>query len=615
MVGQIAILGIMVLSLIFFVRGRPRYDLVALLALLAVVTIGLVSPSEAFLGFGHPAVITVAAVLIMGEGIKNSGLVDSLAKIIMWGNVSFSLRMLILLIMISIVSAFMNNVGALVLFMPIAFHLARKNGYSPSLLLMPLAFASLLGGLITLIGTPPNIIIASFRAQANGEAFRLFDFSPVGIPVTIFGIIFLAFIGWRLLPHRERKVESGGLFQIDAYTTEIIVPEGCQLIGNSIDEVERMTDSEIVVIGLAREGRFVPMPPEYEVVRQNDILVIEASTDDLQQLTKSTKIKLVEDRVLCHRLIHEQEKNTENTEKIEEQKPDSECAEGHFADVSLVEAVVKLDADLVGKTVRQADLRHRFGINLLAIAREGHRLTERLRSIRFRYGDVLLLQGSFSVMGEALNTLGLIPVSHRESEFWHRDTRKQAMLVLGAAVGLIIFNVLHVAISFTMAAVAMVLTGIISIRRAYESIDWPVIVLLAAMIPIGNAFEQTGAANTVAGIILNLAHIVSPTMVVAILIVVTMILSNLINNAATAIIMAPIAISLARGLAVNVDPLLMAVAIGSSSPFLTPIGHQSNTLVMGPGGYHFADYSRMGLPLSLLVIVVAPPFLLWAWPL
>lgn len=586
---QIAIFGILGSALVFFIWGRWRFDLVAIVVLLAAVLLGIVPPDRAFSGLGHPAVITVACVLILSRALQNSGVMDRVSARLMIATGRPWLHIAALAGLGLVLSAFMNNVGALALLMPVALRTAAASQRSPALILMPLSFGTILGGLMTLIGTPPNIIVASYRASITGEPFAMFDFAPVGVAVALAGLIFVSFIGWRLIP-RERRGRRApeDLFEIRDYITEASVPEDSQLIGRPIQAIERLTEPNIMVVGLVRGERRILGRPWFERVQANDVLILEADPSSMQKFLEKTDLTL-----------------TGHEDELSDLQSD---------DVGVIEAVVQPGSRLEGVSAHQLSLRASFGINLIAIAREGKAFKERLSRIAFRAGDVVLLQGEAESLHDAVAGLGLLPLAERGLRFGQRPEALRALAIFGAALAAVIFGVLPVHVAFAVAVAACLLLRVVSMRKVYDIVDWPVIMLLGAMIPIGAALEVTGGTDILASALLRLAGDTSPTLILVALIIVTMTLSDLMNNAATAVVMAPIAASLATQLAVNQDAFLMAVAIGASCAFLTPIGHQNNILVMGPGGYKFSDYWRMGLPLELLIVVISIPLIEFVWP-
>lgn len=602
---QTAIFAILGSALALFVWNRIRFDLVALLALLAVAITGIVPAGKLFDGFGHPAVITVAAVLVISQGLVNGGVIDRLARLL--GKVGHrpTLQVLMLTSVVALCSGFINNVGALALLMPVAVWMSREAGRSPSVLLMPLAFGSLLGGTMTLIGTPPNIIIASYR---EAGPFGMFDFAPVGVAITLAGIGFITLIGWRLTPRRGKADGGDKLFSVGDYVTELRVPEDSSYAGATLHNLLTGADAEddVVVLALIRDGKRHLAPTTFSVLRGGDLLLVEAGTDALQDFLDNTHLELA--NVAGAEEDDAGDPEDRGTPPVDSDEP--ALAEG---DVRLLEAVIATESGLIGQTANRLNLREQRGLNIVAVARQGQRLEKRLGDIRFQAGDILLVQGHEQTLRATLQNLGCLPLAERGLRFGQdRNVLLSAGLFL-LAIAVIVAGFLSPPVALVACAVVMVLAGVLSHQEAYRAIDWPVIVLLAAMIPVGQALESTGAASLIASWMLELGSRGEPWLVIAIVLAGTMLLSNVVNNAAAAILVAPIALSIASQLTVSSDALLMAVAIGASCAFLTPVGHQSNALVMEPGGYRFGDYWRLGLPLSLLVTLVAVPLILLVW--
>ncbi len=611
---QLIVFGVLAATLVLFVWNRWRYDLVALAALLACALTGVVPAEEVFAGLGHPAVISVAAVPVLSRGLLNAGVVDSVARRLMqvgerpWAHVAA------LTGIVALSSGFMNNVGALALFMPVAIWISRQSGRSPSYLLMPLAFGSLLGGTLTLIGTPPNLIIAGYRAEAGEAPFGMFAFLPVGAAVTVAGVLFIALLGWRLVPRRQEQEGNGDLFEISAYLTEVRVPEGCKYAGRTLHALIGAVEDEadVQVIALIRGDERQRMPSTYEVLREGDILLVEADSDSLKALLDVTGVELAAD-------VEEQENKARDEQEAAEQAVEQEKVEknhkSRHGELTLAEAIVSPGSMLVGTSASGLDLRERHGVNVLAVARQGQRLRQRLGEIRFAAGDILLLQAREDALQSSLNSLGCLPLASRGLSITTPRNVMLASAIFAITLASIAFGLLPAATALVTGALVMILVGLIPLGRIYESIDMPVIVLVAAMLPVGQALETTGGSQLIADALLELRQSLPAAATLALLMVAVMLISNVVNNAAAAVLAAPVAISLARGMDASVDPFLMAVAIGASCAFLTPIGHQSNTLVMAPGGYRFGDYWRLGLPLSILVVLCAVPAILWIWPL
>jgi len=611
---QLIVFGVLAATLVLFVWNRWRYDLVALAALLACALTGVVPAEEVFAGLGHPAVISVAAVLVLSRGLLNAGVVDSVARRLMQVGERPWAQVAALTGIVALSSGFMNNVGALALFMPVAIWMSRQSGRSPSYLLMPLAFGSLLGGTLTLIGTPPNLIIAGYRAEAGEAPFGMFAFLPVGAAVTVAGVLFIALLGWRLVPRRQKQEGNGDLFEISAYLTEVRVPEGCKYAGRTLHALigAVQDEADVQVIALIRGDERQRMPSTYEVLREGDILLVEADSDSLKALLDVTGVELAAD-------VEEQENKARDEQEAAEQAVEQEKAEkdhkSRHGELTLAEAIVSPGSMLVGTSASGLDLRERHGVNVLAVARQGQRLRQRLGEIRFAAGDILLLQAREDALQSSLNSLGCLPLASRGLSITTPRNVMLASAIFAITLASIAFGLLPAATALVTGALVMILVGLIPLGRIYESIDMPVIVLVAAMLPVGQALETTGGSQLIADALLELGQSLPAAATLALLMVAVMLISNVVNNAAAAVLAAPVAISLARGMDASVDPFLMAVAIGASCAFLTPIGHQSNTLVMAPGGYRFGDYWRLGLPLSILVVLCAVPAILWIWPL
>ncbi|BCB69976.1 permease [Vreelandella aquamarina] len=595
------------LTLVAFIWGRFRYDLVALAALLGSVMLGLVPADDAFAGFGHPAVITVAAVLVLSRGFERSGVVDVIANQVLKVGERLLLQLLVLVGTVVVLSGVMNNVGALALLLPVAMRLAREHNTSPSLLLMPLAFGSLLGGLTTLIGTPPNIIIAAYRGNMTGENFGMFSFSPVGVVVALVGLAFIVLVGWRLTPKRSGQAAADDMFDTANYLVELNVTEDSKANGLTLQQLRDELDETIPVLAVVREDNRRAGYQFHGVLQEGDILLLEAGPDEL---------KLLEDKVGLSAIAEpeepdeaqEQEQETDAKKGDERQPVDTEG-------LQLIEAVIRNDSMMVNRSVRELRLNHQFGLHLVAVARDGGRLKQRLRDIRFQTGDVLLLQGSENEIADSLSTLGCLPLANRELHLGQPRKLAISVGIFALAIVAMLFDLLPAAVAMSTAALVSLLIGVLPLRDGYQAIDGPVIVLLAAMLPVGEALETSGGADIIADALLRFG--VEWPIVVSLvgLFLLSMLLSNVVNNAAAALLMAPIAASLANGFDASLDPFLMVVAVSASCAFLTPIGHQSNTLVLGPGGYRFGDYWKLGLPLSLVVMAAAIPAILWVWPL
>lgn len=591
-VDQIYAFTILAGVLVFFIGGWLRYDFVAFGALFAAVVSGIVPSDSAFSGFGNAAVVTVALVLMISEGLRQSGVVDLLAEHVVPDTHSPTLLIAVLAGLAAALSGLMNNVGALALLMPVALQTARKCNVAPSALLMPLSFGSILGGMTTLIGTPPNILVSNYRGAGMNEPFAMFDYSWVGVPVAVTGVAFVALIGWRMIPASRSTAASGdAAFDLQPYITEVRLTEQSSLVGKFMLEVmEELEEKDVTVAALIHNDHPMPYPPVTDRASAGDIITITGDADALDTAIADLKLELVGAK-------------EEAQEHIKSDR------------VSLIEAVVTPGGRIEGMTVQEIGLRNRYNLNLLAISRHGQRKMTRMKRHRFRAGDVLLLQGDTDLISESLNRLGCLPLAKRSLRVGRRRRALFASAVFAAAIAAAAFKVVPITVAFGVAVAVMILGRIMSPSRAYGSIQWPILILLGCMIPVGEALDSTGAAALIAQGIVSLTGQFPVVVALILVMVVTMTLSDIMNNAATAVVMAPISVQIASRLDANPDTFLMAVAIGASCAFLTPIGHQNNTLILGPGGYQFGDYWRMGLPLEILVVAVSVPFLLFAWPL
>ncbi|MGB0630792.1 MAG: SLC13 family permease [Alphaproteobacteria bacterium] len=591
---QIAAFGIILASLLLFAWGRWRYDIVAMAALIVAVIVGIVPAEEAFDGFSNAAVVTVAAVLIISQSLQRSGAINALSGSIGKLPANSVIQIGTLTLTVAVLSAFMNNVGALALMLPVAIRAAQSAGIPTSRALMPLAFGSLLGGLATLIGTPPNIIISSYRAEVLGKSFGegggfgMFEFAPVGAAAALAGIAFISLIGYRLIPHRDGGDSAlDDLLHIEDYVTELAVPEASPLIGKPIRELVVLADGDISVVAIIRDGNKVLAPPWYTRMRAGDHLMIEGGTEAIAAAADNSQFDLVTDK---------------------------ELHDADFAsdEVLMVEAVVNPGSRLEGRTPRGLRINSRYGVNILAVARQGKPIRDRIGHIRFEAGDVILMQGPEQVIYEALSSLRCLPLAEREIALANQRSF-YPLAIFAFAIAAAVLGLVRIDIAFVAAVVVLVGTRLFPLREMYDSVEWPVIILLGAFLPVGAALQSTGATTLISDGIFQLAGGMPMWAMLVIIMMISAVLSAVINNAATAVLMAPIAVSVANSLGANFDAFLMAVAIGASSAFLTPIGHQSNLLVMGPGGYRFGDYWRLGLPLTVVTFAVATPMLLIFW--
>jgi len=576
--------------LVLFAWDRWRYDLVALVALLAAIGCGIVTTSKAFSGFSNPLLPLIASVLVVSTAIGKSGVIERLLHFIAPLMRSDDLMAFVLVAAVTVLSAMMKNVGALAIFLPVAIQAAERNGRLPSQFLMPLAFGSLIGGMMTLIGTSPNIIISAERAQLLGKPYEMFDFLPVGFGLAAVGVVFLTF-GWRLIPRgRKGQAPPEAAFRIEDYIAEARVPADSPYVGRTVAELEDLAEGDLTVAAIIRENYRRYVPSGHWTLFADDVLVLECDPHVLETVVSEARLALV------------------GSKGVDEEALRS-------AEVTTVEAVVTAGSPLVGSSLVEQRLRARYGINVLAVSRRGRRMTVRLRRAKFQVGDVIVVQGSAVALPDTLASLRCLPLAERRLGLGRPRKVAVPVIALAAAVTLAATELVPVALAFTGAAVALALLRVITLREIYDSIEWPILILLGSLIPIGEAVHDTGATELIAQWLSHVAGAIPAAGVIAALMIITMLVTPLLHHAAAVIVMGPIAASLAAKLGFSADPFLMAVACGASCDFLTPIGHQCNTLVMGPGGYRFTDYWHLGLPLSVLVVLTGVPLITLVWPL
>ena len=583
---QIVLFAILIALFGLLVWGRYRYDLIAFCALMVTVLTGLIAPEEAFHGFGHPAVVIIALVLIVSRGLMNSGAVELIARFVTRADRAVPLHIGVMAVVGAVLSAIINNVAALALLMSLDMDAARKAKRAVSQTLMPLSFGTILGGMITLIGTPPNIVIAQYRQDVLGEPYSMFDFAPVGLAVAAAGIAYVAFIGWRLIPARPDTISLEG--DAGLYIAEARAKEGSKSIGMSVGELYPVADeNDVTILGMARQGKRLPGFSQAREIREGDYLVLEGDPKQIEAFMGAAELDVI---------------GTEDSEGLMGKS------------LSLVEAIVPEEANVVGRTMVGLRLIQRYGMTLLGISRQGRRFRERVSRLPIKPGDLLLLIGPDKNIAAASQWMGVLPLENRRLEVLQRTKALLAISLFAGAIALSVTGLTSLAISLGLCVVAYLLLGIIRGRDFYALIEWKVIVLLACLIPVAEALEKTGGSQLIANLIVTQTDTLPAWGVLAVLMIITMTLSDFLNNVATALIAAPIGVSVANSIGASPDPFLMGVAVAASCAFLTPIGHKNNTIIMGPGNYRFGDYWRMGLMLEVLVIVVGVPMIALVWP-
>ena len=570
-----------------FLWGRFRYDVTAVIALLVALALGIVTPKDAFSGFSDDIVIIVGSALVMSAAVQRSGMVETVIRFVSQRFKRVRSHLLILTASVGIASGLIKNVGALAMLMPAAVQMAKKNGANPSVYLMPMSFASLLGGLTTLVGTSPNIIVSRVREDMTGEPFRMFDYLPTGLGLLILGLVFLRF-GYRLLPRDRRAAPTmGEALNISGYVTQATVVEGSAAIGQTVAEFLERHEQEIAITSILRGDLRASGHPGMSL-REGDVLILSGDPEALERVVAGDRLKLAGE--------------------------DEEGAK-RGDDIGVIEAVVTNDSALIGRTAGRLLMRERLGINLIAISRAGEHLTSKPGQIVLRAGDVIVLQGPLDVLPQRLAQLGALPLAERAIRLGNARRGWLPIAILAAAMIATATGAVPVAVAFFAAAGLVVITGALPVSEAYDAVEWPILIMLAALIPVSASLQTTGASDVIATGLSQMAATLPSWGAVALILVVAMAVTPFLNNAATVLVMAPIAAVFANDLGYRPEAFLIATAVGAGCDFLTPIGHQCNTLVFGPGGYRFSDYARLGAPLSLLVVLFGTPLILWAWPL
>ena len=569
--------------------GRFRYDIVAFSALMVGVVLGVVPQKDAFAGFGHPATLVVALVLVVSAGLVRSGAVFLITRTLVDASRSLGAHITLMGAIGGILSAFMNNVAALALLMPVDVQTARNAGRSPGLSLMPLSFATILGGMVTLIGTPPNIIIAAIREESLGAPFKMFDFAPVGGIAAIAGMTFVALVGWRLIPPRDDSSSTSD--DLAEYIAELTVPEDSKHIGNRLSELEAEAEkTDVAILGLIRDGKRHYGQARNTTLKAGDALVLEATPDALDEFRTTLNLAL---------------SDIERTERL------NAAGEG----VEILEVVVKDTSRLVDRTAEAVGLAWRQSAVLMGISRGDTRIKNQVRKTPIQPGDILLLLVPRNRGHDVTDWLGCLPLADRGLAVTENNKVWLAIGIFEGAVIAASLGLIYLPVALGLVVIAYVLTRIVPLSELYTHIEWPVVVLLGSMIPLGAALKTSGGTELISGALLGWTAGMPAWAVLTVLMIVTMTLSDVLNNTATTIVAAPVGIQMAQSLGVSPDPFLMAVAVAASSAFLTPIGHKNNTIILGPGGYSFGDYWRMGLPLEIIIVAVSIPAILVFWPL
>jgi len=597
---QTMVFVVIVATITLLIWNKFRYDLVAVLAVLILILTETLALEEALGNFGHPVIFIVGAMFILSRSVTNSGLIEIITRKITFLQSHIALQILTLASITALASAFINNLGALALMMPIAIHMAHKSKRSPALYLIPLAFSSHLGGFLTLIGTPRNLIVSSFREEATGQNFGFFDFGLVGLPLAVLGLIFLSTIGWRFFKDIKNK-DSESLQSIN-YVTEVYVPTDSVLIGQPLNSIKPKADadSQLGFISIIRSRTTIPFLSGLEIIEPEDTLLIEADPETLNDIVETNHLVLTGEKAIEDSFSPGDEKST-------------------------LEAIVSPGSALTGQSWGDIPLKLKFGVNLLAIARYGEKIGSKINETRIHTGDIILFSGRQQSVQDTITKLGCYPLAERPLLLGRKLTIPLTLTIFILTIVVASTNLLPLALTFLSSAIIVLLLNLVSIKQAYQAIEWPILITIGSMLSIGTALKETGGSETIAVFLTQISefialisrvNMIDPALIIlAVVLITAILLSDFINSTSSAVIMSPIAISLAASLGISPDPLLMAVAIGASCAFLTPTGHESNTLVMETGGYKTTDYIKIGLPLEILIVITSLLLIPVFWPL
>ncbi|MCH7887414.1 MAG: SLC13 family permease [Candidatus Marinimicrobia bacterium] len=587
---NILLIGILLGTLILFISDRLSADLVALLALVALLLFKFITPEEAVSGFSNSATITIGAMFILSAGLIHTGLVDQLAVLAAEKikNAQYGL-MLFIIVIAGGVSAFINNTAVVAVFLPVIIKISRERGLSPSKFLIPLSFAAILGGSVTLIGSSTNILVSAIAKDHGLAEFKMFEFAPVGMTLFVAGGLFLWLFAYRILPERASTGELTKSYNMKRYLTEITVTESSPLIGKTLMEKKIAETYDVNILEIIRGEEKIWRKLRSTAIEKDDLLLVRGSVQNIVKFTAGENLQSLGDAVL-------------GDEDLQAE------------DVILAEAVIAPNSTLIGYTVKEINFRQRFSAFVLAVQSHGTTFRDKIGRIPLHFGDSLLLQGSSKAIQNLQNNQDFLMLEEVKLEKYRTN---KALLAIGIIALVVLFSALEllpIMVAAIFGAVLMVVTGCINIKEAYANIDWMVIFLLAGLIPMGIALQKSGLVRSAADNLLILFGDLSPVFILSALYIGTVLLTSILSNTATAIVVAPIGISMALSLGVNPKPFLMAIMFGASTSLITPIGYQTNTLVYSPGRYKFIDYLKVGLPLNIMAWLIVTLLIPIFWP-
>lgn len=588
-------LSLLLGALALFAWEKIRADFVAMMVMLVLILTESVTIQEGFSGFSSPAVITVIAMFILSSGLERTGVADQLGHVMLKVAGKHPVRLtMTVMFTVGLMSAFMNNIGATVILITPVFAICRKIGYPTSKLLIPISFGSLLGGLTTMIGTPPNLLVSMALEDAGFEGFKMFDFLPTGLAVMFAGMIYMSFIGRHLIPKREAAGGYVNNYHLENYVTEISIPEGSTLSNVRIRDAALIREIGLTILRIRRDGngQMNEMEPTPDTVLQTgDRMIVEGNLEKL--------FKVIETK---HLVIHIKTKITDE--------------ELTGKNIKLAEVVLSHKSRVIGQSIRQSNIKRRYGILALALRKRGETIDQNYVDIPLDVGDVILVQGTPENLNELAANDEFLVINNLEPKI--RDVKRAPWALLSMAVTILTAStgLLHISVAGLIGVLLMVFTKSVKVENIYRDVEWRVIFLIASMMPLSIAMDEnhSGTAAWIGQQVVGLAGGYGPYIVLLLLLIFVTIITEIMSNAAAAVLMAPIGISIAAGMNLEPYPFLMAIAIGASTTFLTPIGHQANVLVYGMGGYRFTDFTRTGFLLNVIILIIALWLVPVVWP-
>lgn len=584
------VIAVLLLAIFLFVTEKLRVDIVALLVMGLLLLSGIITPTQGLAGFSNAATLTVGAMFVLSAGLFKTGAVSFLGDLT--GRVfksGFWFGIITVMLIVGVLSAFINNTPVIAIFLPILLGVARENGISASKILMPVSFASMFGGVCTLIGTSTNILVSSIAQESGLRPFTMFEFTPLGLIMFAFGTAYLLMVGIRLIPERRGRGDLVDDFSLNEYLTEVVLQSDSISVGKRIRDAPLVRDLELSIVKIERDDKLIQVPSPDEILRAFDVLLVRCDIEQIRSLQEQEGV-----------LFKAQNKWGDESITSDEYR--------------LVEAVLLPTSRLVGSSLMRSNFRERFDATVLAIRHKGRLLREKLSDAELSAGDVLLVEIKQDRIPNFRRSGDFIITSEMETTEFRRGKALFAIAIVAAVVLSATFEIAPIVVAAILGAIALIILGCISIEEAYEAIEWKIVFLLAGVLSLGVALEQSGAATLLSSNMLKYIGAWGPIALVSAFYLLTSILTETMSNNATAALLAPIAIAAAQTLGVDATPFLMAITFAASASFMTPVGYQTNTMIYGPGQYKFIDFVKVGSPLNLMFWIVATICIPMIWP-